>query len=146
MDLGRTLAIPGKMGKTLVTKEFKMLFDLARLVLGLLFFYNGLNGFFHFRPLPPMNPQMTKFNEALQGTVIIMPVVKIFEVLFGLALILNVWTFLATLALGPICYFIIVAHLWFNRPKGIFMAGLIGTSYGLLVWHHWLELNLLLQR
>lgn len=122
-----------------------MLFDLARLVLGLLFLIFGINGFFQFWPLPPMNESMTKFNEALQSTKIIMPVVKIFEIVFGLALILNQWTLLSTVALTPICFFIVVAHLQFNRPKGYLMAALVGLCAAILIDHHLVALSFLLQ-
>lgn len=122
-----------------------MLYELARLVLGLLFLVFGLNGFFHFRSLPPMNEVMMKFNASLQDTKIILPVVKIFEIVFGLALILNRWTLLATLALSPICFFIVVAHLAFNRPKGWIMAVLIGVCSLILLEHHMLALSFLFQ-
>lgn len=119
--------------------------DGARLILGFLYFAFGLNGFFHFRPLPKMNPEMEKFSEALVNTKIILPVVKGFEVTFGLALLLNQWTLLATVALLPISFFIVVAHLRFNRPQGYGMAALVGICTLLLVSDHILSLHILLQ-
>lgn len=122
-----------------------MLYDAARIILGLLYFAFGLNGFFHFRPLPKMNEPMMRFNQALQDTQIIMPVVKVFEVVFGLSLLLNQTTTLATAALAPISFFIVFAHLKFNRPKGFVMAALIGTCQAVLLYEHRIPLILLLQ-
>lgn len=114
-----------------------MAFDVARILLGLIFVLFGLNGFFHWRPLPQMNPEMIKFNENLQATGIIMPVVKLFEIIFGALLFLNQWVFVSTLAVLPICFFIILAHLKFNRPKGLVMAGLFFALSGTLVATQW---------
>lgn len=113
-----------------------MLFDIARILLGGMFFVFGLNGFFRWWPLPKMNLEMTKLNEALMATKIIMPVVKVFEVVFGFLLLLNKFTFLATLALLPICFFIILAHMVFNRPKGFGMSAFIAIMMGILIWNH----------
>lgn len=116
-------------------------FHTSRVLLGLSFFWFGLNGFFHWRPLPEMNPAMTKFNEHLYETKIILPVVKLFEVIFGLALIANQWTLLATIALSPIIFFIALAHASFNRSRGIPMAlGFVGL-HCVLVIHHWAQLK-----
>lgn len=112
----------------------EIIFDVVRVLLGGIFFIFGLNGFFNWFPLPPMNPAMTRFNEHMQGTKIIMPVVKVFEVVFGLCLILDWMTFFATLALLPICFFIVLAHLALNRPKGLTMAGIFTVLPGILLW------------
>ncbi len=123
-----------------------MIFDLARWSLGLLYFGFGLNGLFHFRPLPPMNPEMTAFNHHLQGTQIILPVVKIFEVVFGFALLMNQRTFLSTVTLAPISFFIVLAHVYFNRPKGFVISAWIGISQLILLFDHRVQLSFLIQR
>lgn len=114
-----------------------MAFDVARILLGLVFVLFGLNGFFSWWPLPKMNPEMMKFNDSLQATRIIMPVVKSFEVVFGLLLLVNQFTLIATLALLPVVFFIALAHVCFNRPKGLVMAGLFVILTAILVHHHW---------
>lgn len=114
-----------------------MIFDLARIILGLIFFLFGLNGFFHWWPLPPMNPQMCKFNDDLVATKIIMPVVKGFEIVFGFLLLINYFTFFALLALLPISFFIVLSHLYFNRPSGLVMALTMTTLTVVLIFHHW---------
>jgi len=114
-----------------------VIFDLARVILGLIFFLFGLNGFFHWWPLPPMNPQMSKFNDDLVATKIIMPVVKGFEIVFGFLLLINYFTFFALLALLPISFFIVLSHLYFNFPRGLVMALTMATLTGVLIFHHW---------
>ncbi len=114
-----------------------MMFEITRYLLGIVFVLFGLNGFFHWWPLPKMNPQMMKFNDDLMNTKIIMPVVKGFEVVCGALLVINQFTFLATLGLLPICFFVALAHFTFNRPKGIPIGLLFLFFPGVLIHHHW---------
>lgn len=114
-----------------------MVETIVRSVLGLVFVYFGLNGFFNWQPLPPMKPRMMKFGADLQALGIVMPVVKVFEIIFGALLLANQFVFVATLALGPICFFIVLAHFTFNRPKGFIMSGVIGALYLAVLAGQW---------
>ena len=53
----------------------------ARIILGLIFFIFGLNGFFHFIPVPPMPEAAGAFMGALAKTGYMIPLIKIFEIL-----------------------------------------------------------------
>ena len=59
----------------------------AQLILGAMFVVFGLNGFFHFLPMPPMNDQANAFMGGLAGAGYFFPVLKGVEVLCGLALL-----------------------------------------------------------
>lgn len=113
-----------------------MIYDLTRVLLGLIFFIFGLNAFLKWKPLPKMSSAMTNFNEHMQATKVIMPVVKVFEVIFGLMLIINQLPFLAFLCLLPIIFFIVTAQLTFNRPRGYGMATVLSVFTLIQIMNH----------
>ena len=96
---------------------------------GLMMAYYGLNGFFHWQPIPKGTEKMEKFNQALFDTKIILPVVKVFEIVFGLSVAVGFKKEWALLALSPIVFFIFVAHMAFNRPKGYGIAFLVAGLF-----------------
>ncbi len=110
-----------------------VLFTVSRLLLGGMFFVFGLNAYFQWWPLPPATEKMNEFSEHLIKTGIILPVVKVFEVLFGFLLIINQFSFLASLALAPICFFIVLSHLVFNKRLGWGMAAFVAVNMSLLL-------------
>ncbi len=60
----------------------------ARILLGLIFFVFGLNGFFHFLPQPPMSGPPADFAGALVATGYMFPLLKGTEVLaYGVLLL-----------------------------------------------------------
>lgn len=108
----------------------------ARLWLGFFFLFSGLNAFFNWRPLPKVSPEMKNFVDHLVAAQIIMPVVKVFEVLFGLLLVFNFYAFIAVLALLPICFFIVFAQIRFNRPEGMNLSVQIVFPMLIILYHH----------
>lgn len=80
-------------------KKFAML---ARLFLGIVFTVFGLNGFFQFIPLPPMNEAQTVYMTALASSGFFFPLLKATEVICGLALLTNQFSALALVVLAPI--------------------------------------------
>ena len=94
----------------------------ARIILGLLFFVFGLNGFFNFIPMPSPPPEkMMKFATALMETGFFMQFVKGCEVICGVLLLANVFVPLSLLILAPICINIFLVHA-FLAPEGTPMA------------------------
>lgn len=92
-----------------------------RLILGLIYFVFGLNFFLHFIPMPPPAQPAMDFVMALINTGYLMYVVKVLEIVFGLALILNFFTPLALLVLAPITLNIFLVHLVLDR-SGLVMG------------------------
>lgn len=85
----------------------------SRLLLGLLFFVFGLNGFLNFIPPPPQMPEASQnFFMALMATKYFLPVLKGTEVLCGLALLANLAAPLALFVLAPIVVQIFLFHLF----------------------------------
>lgn len=82
---------------------------LARILLGLVFFVFGLNGFLNFLPAPPLPDAAGAFIGALVAGKFL-PVVKAIEVVAGLALLTGRFVPLALTLLAPIVVSIVLFH------------------------------------
>lgn len=82
----------------------------SRILLGLIFFVFGLNGFFNFLPQPPLPEAGLKFIMALVETGYMMKLVKTIEVIAGLLLLANIFVPLSLLLLAPIVVNIFLFH------------------------------------
>jgi uncharacterized membrane protein YphA (DoxX/SURF4 family) len=84
----------------------------ARIVLGLLFFVFGLNGFLNFLPMPNTMPEAAmSFAGALANTGYMFPLIKGTEVLAGALLLAGIAVPFALLILAPIVVNIVLFHL-----------------------------------
>jgi uncharacterized membrane protein YphA (DoxX/SURF4 family) len=90
----------------------------ARILLGLIFFVFGLNGFFHFLPQPPMSGPPADFAGALVATHYMFPLIKATEVLGGTLLLSGRFIPLALTLLAPVIVNIFAFHL-FLAPSGL---------------------------
>jgi hypothetical protein len=91
---------------------------IARVLLGLLYGFFGLNGFLHFIPMHPMPPG---FAAEFTGALIqshYMSVVFLFELIPGALLLLNQYVPLALTLLGPVIVNIVLFHA-FMAPAGL---------------------------
>jgi putative oxidoreductase len=83
----------------------------ARLLLGFIFSVFGLNFFLHFLPTPPMPPgPALDFAGALMASGYVMAVVKVTEVVAGIALLTNRFVPLALTVLAPVVVGIVGFH------------------------------------
>ena len=82
----------------------------ARVVLGLIFFVFGLNGFLHFIPQPPPPEQALGFLTGLGSAGYFFPLLKTVEVIAGALLLSNRWVPLALTVLAPIVVNIVAFH------------------------------------
>lgn len=100
---------------------------IARIILGLIFFVFGLNGFFNFIPQPQNMPEsMMTFMTGMMATKYFFPLLKGTEVICGLLLLLNMYVPLSLIVLAPITLNIFMVHA-FMAPDGIVMAIAIGV-------------------
>lgn len=99
---------------------------IARILLGLIFFVFGLNGFFHFIPNPPPPERAAAFAMALMGTGYFFPFLKGTEVICGLFLLSGAMVPLALVILAPIIINIFLFHA-FLAPSGVPLALIIGV-------------------
>lgn len=110
----------------------------ARLLLGLIFFVFGLNGFLGFLEQPEGTPDGDAFITALMETGYLMTLLKVIETACGALLLAGYFVPLALVLLAPIIVNILGFHLFLD-PSG---SGL-GTIVVILVLHlflttqHW---------
>jgi hypothetical protein len=82
----------------------------SRILLGLIFFVFGLNGFLHFLPQPPMPARAGAFLGALAATGYMFPVIKSVEVIGGALLLSNRFVPLALAIVAPNVVNIVLFH------------------------------------
>lgn len=107
----------------------------ARILMGLIFFVFGLNGFLHFIPQPktPMPEGAVAFAGALMKTGYMFPLIAGTQTLVGLLLLLNRWVTLALALIAPVVVNIVAFHV-FLSPSGIGLALLVLALELYLAW------------
>ncbi len=105
----------------------------ARMLLGLIFFVFGLNGFLGFIPQPPMPEAGGAFMGALAATGYMLPLVKGTEVLAGLLLLSGRFVPLALVLLAPVIVNIALFHVVL-APANMVMAVVLLALEGYLAW------------
>ena len=106
---------------------------LARILVGLMFFVFGLNGFLQFIPMPPLPDKAGAFMGALAATGYFFPLLKGVEVLAGLALLGNRFVPLALVVLAPIVVNIAAFHFALTPPD----VGMSVVLLGLMAYLGW---------
>ncbi|MEO6002535.1 MAG: DoxX family membrane protein [Opitutus sp.] len=113
----------------------KHLPTIARILLGLLFFIFGLNGFLNFIPPPPTGiPEgAMAFGAAMMKTGYLLQLLKGTEVLAGVLLLCNRFVPLALAVLAPVIINIVAFHA-FLAPSGLPVPLVIGLLEVYLAW------------
>ncbi len=106
---------------------------IARVVLGLIFFVFGLNGFLQFIPVPPMPENVQVFFTGMMQTGYFFPVLKGTEVVCGALLLTGYYIPLSLVVLAPIVLHIVLFHA-FMAPSGLPMAFLCLALGVYLAW------------
>jgi len=107
----------------------------SRVLLGLVFFVFGLNGFFHFIPQPPPTGPALGFLGGLMAAGYFFPLLKATEVLAGAALLSNRFVPLALTVLAPIVVNIFAFHAAL-APSGLPVAILVLALESYLAWSY----------
>jgi hypothetical protein len=107
----------------------------ARIVMGLMFFVFGLNGFLHFMPPPKagMPEGAVAFFGALMKTGYMLPMISGTQVLVGALLLANRFVPLALALIAPVIVNIVGFHA-FLSPSGAVMAGVVLLLELYLAW------------
>lgn len=109
---------------------------IVRTVFGLGFTIFGLNGFFHFLPLPPPEGEAAKFIDALVGSGYFYQFLKGTELVCGLLLLSGYFVPLALVVLAPVLLNIVLFHLFLDPaglPTGIILTAIevyLAWAYG----------------
>jgi uncharacterized membrane protein YphA (DoxX/SURF4 family) len=109
----------------------------ARILLGLVFFLSGLDGFLHFIPQPTELPPegAMSLGMALMKSGYMFPLIKGTEVIAGLLLLSNRWVPLALTLLAPVLVNILAFHL-FLAPAGLAIPGVFLAAELYLAWSY----------
>lgn len=91
---------------------------IARILLGLVFFVYGLNGFLQILPLPQVEGRAAQFFGGLAASEYFFPMLAVTQTVAGAALLLGRYVPLALAVLAPIIANIFAIHL-FLAPSGI---------------------------
>ena len=107
-------ATAGPVEGTKTKPSSRVLTTVARILMGLMFFVFGLNGFLHFIPEPktPMPEGAGAFAGALMKTGYMFPVVMGTQLLVGVLLLANRFVPLALALIAPIIVGIIAFHIF----------------------------------
>ncbi len=89
----------------------------ARILLGLVFFVFGLNGFLGFLPMPPLAERPGALMGAFAASGYLFPLIKGTEVVAGLLLLIGRFVPLALILLAPIVVNILAFHLAFTPAE-----------------------------
>jgi uncharacterized membrane protein YphA (DoxX/SURF4 family) len=107
----------------------------ARVLLGLVFFVFGLNGFLHFLPQPPMSGPPAEFAGALIATGYMWPLLKGTEVISGALLLSGRFVPLALTFLAPVVVNIVLFHA-FLAPSGLGIPLVVLALEVFLAWSY----------
>ncbi len=94
---------------------------ILELILGLIFFVFGLNGFFHFLPQPPLPDTAMPFLQGLMSASYFFPFMKTIETICGFLFLTGFYVPLALIVLAPITLNIFLFHIML-APGGSPMA------------------------
>jgi uncharacterized membrane protein YphA (DoxX/SURF4 family) len=109
----------------------------ARILLGLIFFVFGLNGFLHFMPNPPPTPAAGAFFGALIATGYMFSLVFLPQVLGGALLLLNIAVPFALVILAPVIVNIILFHIYLSPvPMQLAIAFIVAAFELFLAWYY----------
>jgi uncharacterized membrane protein YphA (DoxX/SURF4 family) len=109
----------------------------ARILLGLVFFIFGLNGFLHFMPNPPPTPAAGAFFGALIATGYMFTLIFGTQVSGGVLLLLNVAVPFALVILAPVIVNILAFHIYLSPvPMQLAIAFIVAAFELFLAWYY----------
>ncbi len=110
---------------------------IARVLLGLVFFVFGLNGFLHFMPNPPPTPAAGAFFGALIQTGYMFTLIFGPQVLGGALLLLGVAVPFGLIILAPEIVNIVCFHIFLSPvPMQLVIALVVAALEAFLAWHY----------
>ena len=110
--------------------------SIARILMGLMFFVFGLNGFLHFIPQPKNMPEAAgAFFGALMKTGYMLPLIFGTQVLAGALLMSNRFVPLALALIAPVIVNIVAFHAFID-PTGAILAGVVLVLELYLAWSY----------
>ncbi|HVW23987.1 MAG TPA: DoxX family protein [Polyangiaceae bacterium] len=107
----------------------------SRLIQGSAFLVFGLNGFFHFLPMPAPPPAAGAFFGALLATGYMFPLIKTTEIVTAILLLSNRFVPLALALIAPVIVNIVAFHA-FLAPAGLALPLVLLATELTLAWNY----------
>jgi len=108
---------------------------IVRSLLGLIFLASAVVVLFNLVPVPPLTGKVKIFNEGLMVTGYFIPMLKVIELICGIALLTGFFVPLALVVLFPISVHIFAYHAVL-APEGLIIATVILAANLFLAWYH----------
>lgn len=109
---------------------------IVRSLAGLLLLFASISYFFHLFPEPLLTGDMKTFNDGLNASGYLMPLVKTVELLCGIAYVTGKFNKIANIILLPISINILFVHICL-APEGIPVAVFLFTANIFLIYTKW---------
>lgn len=104
-----------------------------RTLMGLLFIFASVTYLFNLITPPPPTGAMKVFSDGLEASVYLMPVVKVIELVCGLAFVSGRFVTLAAVLIAPIIVNIVLVHA-FLAPEGLPLALFLVVANSMVAW------------
>ena len=109
---------------------------IIRYLVGLLLLFASISYFFHLFPEPVMTGDMKTFNDGVNASGYLMPLVKTVELLCGIAYVTGKFNKIANIILMPISINILFVHVCL-APEGIPTAVFLLVANIFLIYTKW---------
>ena|SRR5664279_3623057 len=93
----------------------KIAMIIVRTLMGLLFIFASITFFFNLVPVPPMTGTVKTFNEGLASVGYFFPMLKVVELVCGLAFVSGLFVPLATVVIAPVIVNIFMFHMFVDH-------------------------------
>lgn len=113
---------------------------------GLMFINAGLDKFFHYMPVPPMDAEMQKVGEAMMSMKWIMPLVGLIELLSGILVLFPKARTLGAIMIFPVMIGILCHNATFTSmgPTGLIIGGVLFLINIWMIIDNWTKIKSLL--
>lgn len=113
----------------------KITITIVRILMGLIFLFSSIVVLFDLVPKPELTGDVKLFNEGMEASVYLMPLIKSIELVCAIALISGYFVPLAVIMLFPIVVNIVLFHI-FLAPEGLLVAIFLLLGNLLLAYYH----------
>ncbi|MEK6478437.1 DoxX family membrane protein [Catalinimonas sp. 4WD22] len=113
----------------------KITVKIVRILMGLIFLFSSIVVLFNLVPQPELEGSVRLFNEGVEASVYMMPMIKIIELICAIAFISGFFVPLATIVIFPIVVNIFLFHS-FLAPEGLAIAIFLLLGNLLLAYYY----------
>ncbi len=120
----------------------KIAYTITRLLFGLIYALAAIVALFNLAPQPELEGDVLRFMEGMMAAVYLFPLIKLVELITGIAFLCGRFVPLATVVIFPVSLNILLFHL-FVEPDGLLLAIILFAANLFLAWccrQHYTEL------